>query len=131
MKSKNLNLEIEYKIKVNGDSVNFEQKNTTTCKVSQKDFYEAEAEFSVAVGFDLTAEQMLRVICSDIRTIQNLINGYTDSLARSVFCEVFAKFVLGDDRTWPVGGSSKKYTKKFFDDLNTAALKMGFQFGSW
>lgn len=121
-------LEVEYKIKANSDVVNFDHTKTETQRlnISGKNIEEAKNEFSYAIGFDLTTEQMLRVVFSDLNTIQDLVGGYTDSPAKDLFCRAFAKFILNDDRHWPLGGDSKEYIEKFFNDLNETADGLGY-----
>ena len=121
-------VEVEYNIKAKSDIVNFNntRKETQKVKVSGEDIERAKLVFSDSVGFDLTVEQLLEVAFSDINTIRDLANGYTDSPARDLFHNAFAKFILKDDRHWPIGEDSQEYTTKFFSDLNDACENLGF-----
>jgi len=122
------NVEIEYTIKATSDVVNFDhtKKEIEKVTVSGKNIEKAKNSFSSAVGFDLTTEQLLEVAFSDVDTIRDLISGHTDSPAKDLFSIAFAKFVLKDDRHWPIGKDSQEYTDKFFVDLNSAAENLGY-----
>lgn len=122
------NLEVEYKIKANSDVVNFDHTKTETqkLKISGENIEKAKNEFSYAVGYELTTEQMLQVVFSDLNTIQDLVSGCTDSVAKDLFSDAFARFVLNDGRKWPRYGSQAEYKKSFFEDVEAAALNMGF-----
>lgn len=122
-------LEVEYNIKANSDIVNFDQKKKEVkkLKIPGINIEKAKNVFSETVGYDLTTEQVLQVIFSDVNTIQDLVSGCTDSPAKDLFSRAFGRFVLNDSREWPVGGSTREYTEKFFNDLNKAAIDMGLQ----
>lgn len=131
-------VEIEYNIKATsdvvikdtGDVVKFDKKNVQKRKItlSGETLEDMQQEFSYAVGYNLSIEQMLEVIFSDINMMNDVLmfGGSTDSGAKDNFSDAFGKFILQDDRHWPEGGDTKKYTKQFFDDLNNAAEEKGY-----
>ena len=126
-------VEIEYTIKAKSDIVNFDhtKKDVQKVTVEGKNIEGALWAFSEAVGFDLTIEQFLEVVFSDVNTLRDLVNGYHDSSARSLFCDAFANFVfrsagVEDGRSWPCGRHSREYTDKFFADLNESVEGLGY-----
>ena len=125
-------VEIEYNIKATSDIVNFESKNknkkTERVTFSGEKLDMARSWYSYAVGFDLTIEQMLEVIFSSDTAFEDFTqwSDHPDSAAKDIFSKAFGKFILEDDRHWPVGGDSKEYTEKFFNDLNETADGLGY-----
>ena len=131
-------VEIEYNIKATsdvvikdtGDVVKFDKKNVQKRKItlSGETLDDMQQDFSYTVGYNLSIEQMLEVIFSDINMMNDVLmfGGSTDSGAKDNFSDAFGKFILQDDRHWPEGGDPKEYTKQFFDDLNNAAEEKGY-----
>ena len=136
------NVEIEYTIKATSDVVNFDhtKKEIEKVTISGKNIEKATHSFSEAVGFDLTTEQMLAVAFSDVDTMRDLVNGHTDSPAKDIFSNAFAKFVfraagesddlhienlLSRSLHWSMRGDSK-YKDKFLTDLNFLAENLGY-----
>lgn len=123
-------VEIDYTIKATSDIVNFKGKNKKTEKVtfSGEKLEISRASFSQVVGFDLTIAQMLEVIFSSDQAFEDFTqwNDHPDTPARDIFSRAFGQFILQDNRHWPVGGDSKEYTEKFFNDLNETADGLGY-----
>lgn len=131
-------VEIEYNIKATsdvlikdtGDVVKFDKKNVQKRKItlSGETLENMQRDFSYAVGYNLSMEQMLEVIFSDINMTNDVLmfGGSTDSGVEDSFSDAFGKFILQDDRHWPIGGDPEEYTKKYLDDLNNAAEEKGY-----
>jgi hypothetical protein len=145
IKDVTFDLEIEYNIKATsdvvskdtGDVVKFDKKNVQKRKItlSGETLEEMQQDFSYAVGYNLSIEKMLEVIFSYIDMTNDVLmfGGSTDSSwrwwnsgAKDNFSNAFGKFILKDDRHWPEGGDPNEYTKKYFDDLNNAAIELGY-----
>lgn len=123
-------VDIDYTIKATSDIVNFESKNKKTEKItfSGQKLEDCRSGFSEAVGFDLTIVQMLEVVFSSDRAFEDFcqIRQYPGLLEQEAFSSAFGNFILRDGRSWPVGGDSKEYTEKFFNNLNEMANELGY-----
>lgn len=103
-------------------------------KISKKILNETLSSYSIQVGFNLSVKNMLMVILSDGEMTEELKqcsrtgrSNLTDTICRDKFCDAFARYLLNDERYWPRGGDSEKYTNKFFKDLRSAAKKKGIK----
>lgn len=121
-------LNVEQHIRASVLAINFYHKKTEKerVKISGETLEQAKDKFSYAVGYDLTMEQMLQVAFTDTDVIYDLSSGCTDTPAIDNFSNAFAKLILNDGRTWPVGGDTREYKTQFFSDLNEAAEKLGY-----
>lgn len=123
-------VQIDYSIKATSDVANFDSNSRRFKKVtvSGKKLDDCRASFSGAVGYDLTMTQMLEVVFSNDRAFEDFcqIRQYPDTAAKDIFCRAFGEFILKDDRHWPIGGDPEEYTKKFFNDLNETADRLGY-----
>lgn len=122
-------VQIDYSIKATSDVASFDSNSRRFQKVtfSGEKLEHSRLHISEAVGYFLTMEQMLQVIFSDADLIRDF-DGVSrpDTATKDMFANAFGKFILKDDRHWPLGGDSREYTKKFFDDLNEKAIEMGY-----
>lgn len=125
-------VQIDCAIKATSDVVNFDSNSRRFQKVT---FSGEKLEYSLlhlseAVGYFLTMEQMLQVIFSNVDLIRDFDGvSQPDTSTKDMFANAFGKFILKndlDDRHWPVGGDSKEYTEKFFNDLNETADGLGY-----
>ena len=122
-------VEIEYNIKATSDVANFENKNKRTEKItiSGEKLEHSRLHLSDTVGCDLTMEQMLEVIFSDVNLIKDFNDvSRPDTATKFMFANAFGKFILQDGRHWPLGGDSREYTEKFFKDLEERAVELGY-----
>jgi len=127
----NFNINVTFNFTVDhSDIVDFESdsKIVRNISISAGKLANCLSEYSHAVGFDLTVKQMLEVVFSNPDSMQDFIEitEFPDTLSRDRFCRAFGKYVLQDDRRWPIGYDPREYTKKFFDDLNEKGVALGY-----
>jgi len=121
-----LTVEIVTNTKISGDlgDLSNTTKRTEQVKITGDKIEEALADFSDACGYNLTAKQMLEIVCKNANLIEWVSSGSFDSMTRKLFCDLFTEHLVG--KSCPTASDSREYIENLFKDIAVAAAERGY-----
>jgi hypothetical protein len=115
------------KVKTSVGDFNNSKTKSQKFKIKGENIDKLLPQFSYECGYDLTPQQMLEIIVTDINLIEDSIARNVtelDTCTRDLFCECFGEYLIG--KHWPKGGDSKEYAVNFFKELDAKANELKY-----